>query len=313
MILDFILFAAGLLLLYYGAESLVSGSSRLALSFGVRPLIIGMTIVAFATSMPEMTVTLMASLKGSSDIAAGNVIGSNIANIGLILGVAAVLVPMSIAKSVLYRELPFMLAVSVLVYLLASDGQLSFLDGLILFALLLAFLGYCLALARHSYLNSQADDANVTVEKQRRGSDWLLIVVGIVGLCVGAEMMVRSAVSMARVFGISELVIAMSVVALGTSLPELAASTVSAWKGEMDLSIGNVIGSNIFNLLFVLGVSPMIRPIGVDSSLLSTQIPVMLAFSLGLIVLVVRRQRLSRRSGAILLAGYLAFILSLFV
>ena len=313
MVLDFILFTAGLLLLYYGAESLVSGSSRLALSFGVRPLIIGMTIVAFATSMPEMTVTLMASLKGSSDIAAGNVIGSNIANIGLILGVAAVLVPMSIAKSVLYRELPFMLAVSVLVYLLASDGQLSFLDGLVLFALLLAFLGYCLALARHSYLNSQSDEANVSVEKQRRGSDWVLIVVGIIGLCIGAEMMVRSAVSMARVFGISELVIAMSVVALGTSLPELAASTVSAWKGEMDLSIGNVIGSNIFNLLFVLGVSPMIRPIGVDSSLLSTQIPVMLAFSLGLIVLVVRRQRLSRRSGAILLAGYLAFILSLFV
>ena len=312
MALDLILFIAGLLLLYYGAESLVSGSSRLALSFGVRPLIIGMTIVAFATSMPEMTVTLMASLKGSSDIAAGNVIGSNIANIGLILGVAAVLVPMGIAKSVLYRELPYMLAVSVVVYLLASDGQLSFLDGLILFSLLLVFLGYCLTVARRSYLSSQSDNEDVEKEKKRRGSDWILIVVGIVGLCVGAEMMVRSAVSMARTFGISELVIAMSVVALGTSLPELAASTVSAWKGEMDLSIGNVIGSNIFNLLFVLGVSPMIRPIAIDSSLLTVQIPVMLIFSFGLIIFVVRRKRLSRRSGALLLGGYVTFILSLF-
>jgi cation:H+ antiporter len=313
MALDLILFSAGLLLLYYGAESLVSGSSRLALSFGIRPLIIGMTIVAFATSMPEMTVTLMASLKGSSDIAAGNIVGSNIANIGLILGIAAILVPMSIAKSVLYRELPYMLAVSVVVYLLAADGQLSFLDGMILFALLLVFLGYCLSLARKSYLNSQTDTTDISLEKKRRGSDWILIVLGIIGLCIGAEMMVRSAVSMARTFGISELVIAMSVVALGTSLPELAASTVSAWKGEMDLSIGNVIGSNIFNLLFVLGVAPMIRPIAVDSSLLTTQIPVMLAFSLGLIVLVIRRKRLSRRSGVLLLGGYLVFILTLFL
>jgi cation:H+ antiporter len=313
MALDLILFIAGLLLLYYGAEYLVTGSSRLALSFGVRPLIVGMTIVAFATSMPEMTVTLMASLKGSSDIAAGNIVGSNIANIGLILGVAALLAPMTIAKTTLSRELPYMLFVSVVVYFLAADGQLSFLDGVILFSLLLAFLGYCLTLARKSYLISQSETTDISQEKLRRKTDWFLIIFGIIGLCVGAEMMVRSAVSMARTIGISELVIAMSVVALGTSLPELAASTVSAWKGEMDLSIGNVIGSNIFNLLFVLGIAPMIRPIGIDASLLSVQIPVMLAFSVGLIILVVRRRQLSRRSGALLLCGYLFFILTLFL
>lgn len=205
-----------------------------------------------------------------------------------------------------------MLAVSVVVFLLALDGQLSFLDGLILFSLLLVFLGYCLMLARRGYLNSLPDDEAVNQEKLRRKTDWFLIIVGIAGLCLGAELMVRSAVSMARTFGISELVIAISVVALGTSLPELAASTVSAWKGEMDLSVGNVIGSNIFNLLFVLGICPMIRPINIDTSLLSLQLPVMLGFSLGLIALVVRRKRLSRRSGALLLTGYLIFVLSLF-
>lgn len=312
MALDVIIFFAGLLLLYYGAEYLVTGSSRLALSFGIRPLIIGMTIVAFATSMPEMTVSLMASLKGSSDIAAGNVVGSNIANIGLILGVTAVLVPINVAKSVLRRELPFMLAVSFVVYLLAADGQLSFLDGMILFTLLLLFLGYCLKIARKSYINNQPASDDVTQEVKRRKSDLILIVIGIVGLCLGAELMVRSAVSMARTIGVSELVIAMSVVALGTSLPELAASTVSAWKGEIELSVGNIIGSNIFNLLFVLGVCPMIRPISIDSTLLTTQIPVMLAFSIGLIVFA-RRQRLSRRSGAVLLSGYVVFILTLFL
>ncbi len=312
MTLDVIMFFSGLLLLYYGAEYLVTGSSRLALSFGIRPLIIGMTIIAFATSMPEMTVSLMASLKGSSDIAAGNVVGSNIANIGLILGVTAVLVPMAVAKSVLRRELPFMLAVSFLVYLLAADGQLSFLDGMILFILLLSFLAYCLKLARTSFINSRPDDDDVSHEKKRRNSDWLLIIAGIVGLCIGAELMVRSAVSIALSIGVSELVIAMSVVALGTSLPELAASTVSALRGELELSVGNIIGSNIFNLLFVLGVCPMIRPISIDSSLLATQIPVMLAFSIALIFFV-RRQRLSRRSGAVLLSAYLIFILSLFL
>lgn len=312
MTLDVIIFFAGLMLLYYGAEYLVTGSSRLALSFGVSPLIVGMTIVAFATSMPEMTVSLMASLKGSSDIAAGNVVGSNIANIGLILGVAALLVPMTVAKSVLRRELPFMLAVSVVFYFLATDGQLSFFDGMILLTLLLLFLGYCLKIARNSYINSQPDSHVVNHEVARRKSDWVLIVLGIIGLCIGAELMVRSAVSIARTIGVSELVIAMSVVALGTSLPELAASTVSAWKGEMELSVGNVIGSNIFNLLFVLGVCPMIRPISIAPELLSIQIPVMLTFSIALIVFALRG-KLNRLSGAVLLIGYAVFILTLFL
>ena len=168
MTLDVIIFFAGLLLLYYGAEYLVNGSSRLALSFGVSPLIVGMTIVAFATSMPEMTVSLMASLKGSSDIAAGNVVGSNIANIGLILGVAALLVPMAVAKSTLRRELPFMLGVSFLVYLLAAEGVLTLLDGVILFALLLFFLAYCMKIARRNYIDNKADSAVVSQEKSFR-------------------------------------------------------------------------------------------------------------------------------------------------
>ncbi len=311
MFLDFLLFFAGLMLLYYGAEYLVSGSSRLALSFGIRPLIIGMTIVAFATSMPEMMVSLFAAFKGSADIAAGNVVGSNIANIGLILGVAALLSPIVVASKTLKREFPFMLGASMLLYVVILDLQLGFVDGLLHFVLLLCFLGYCFKTAR-STNTGQPAEAVVREERKHRGRDVVFILVGIVGLAVGAELMVRSAVSIARSFGISELVIGVSIVALGTSLPELAASLMSAWKGEMDISIGNVIGSNIFNILFVLGICPMIRPLEIEPSILTYQMPIMLAFSFGLVFLVYRNSGLGRLQGGILLSAYLIFIVSLF-
>jgi len=313
MTLAIALFFVGLLFLYYGAEFLVNGSSRLALSFGVRPLIIGMTIVAFATSMPELMVSLLAAIRGSSDIAAGNIIGSNIANIGLILGTAALLAPIVVVRSTLTREIPFMIGASVLLYLFALDGTISFGNGLVLFCLLLAFLGYCLRYAREGGADRPLSDAEVAAEKAQRSKDVLFIALGIVGLGVGAELLVRSAVTIALAFGVSELVVGISVVAIGTSLPELAASLVSAWKGEMDLSVGNVIGSNIFNILFVLGICPMLRPLAIDPAVLRFQLPVMLLFSIMLLLLVRHRLSLDRLKGAGLLAAYLLFMVTLFI
>lgn len=313
MLFTVLVFFAGLAILYYGAEFLVGGSSRLAFSYGVRPLIVGMTVIAFATSMPELMVSLLAAVKGSSDIAAGNIIGSNIANIGLILGVAALLLPMVVARATLTREIPFMIGASLLLYVFCLDGVLGFVNGLILFALLVVFLAYCIKTARIRVPYEIEAERPAGESEPRRRRDLLHITLGMVGLGVGAELMVRSAVTIATALGISELVIGMTVVALGTSLPELAASVVSAWKGEMDLSVGNVIGSNIFNILFVLGVCPMIRPLSVDPSVLRFELPVMLAFSAVLIPLLWRGRKLDRPRGALLLVAYLIFIGVLFV
>jgi len=312
MFLTVLLFLAGLFLLYYGAESLVSGSSRLAFSYGIRPLVVGMTVVAFATSTPELLVSLLAAIRGSADIAAGNIVGSNIANIGLILGAAALLQPLGVGRATQTREIPIMIGASALFYLMILDGVIGFANGLVLFLLLLAFLVYCLRTGRAAAEPAGTEPA-VAADRRERLRDLVLILLGIVGLMIGAELMVRSAVTIARYFGVSELVIGMSIVALGTSLPELAASLMSAWKGEMDLSIGNVIGSNIFNLLFVLGICPMLRPLAVDPSILVFEVPIMLAFSILLIPLIGRSRRLGRPQGGLLLAGYLAFILALFL
>jgi cation:H+ antiporter len=316
MILGTILVLAGLLLLYYGAEYLVTGSSRLALSFGVRPLVVGLTVVAFATSMPEFMVSLFATIRGASSMAAGNIIGSNIANIGLILGVAALITPVVVARSTLVRELPMMVIASLALYGMALDGEIAFMNGLILFLSLLAFLIYCLMTARNPSLPYDLEIDKVLNEMSvKRGQNIALVLIGMAGLGLGAELMVRGAVLVATLLGVSELIIGLSIVALGTSLPELAASVMSAWKGEMDISVGNVIGSNIFNVLFVLGICPMIRPVMLEPRALTLDFPIMLAFCallIGLLTLVSPRLQLDRKRGLLLLGAYLIFIAGLF-
>jgi cation:H+ antiporter len=316
MILGTILVLAGLLLLYYGAEYLVTGSSRLALSFGVRPLVVGLTVVAFATSMPEFMVSLFATIRGASSMAAGNIIGSNIANIGLILGVAALITPVVVARSTLVRELPMMVIASLALYGMALDGEIAFMNGLILFLSLLAFLIYCLMTARNPSLPYDLEIDKVLNEMSvKRGQNIALVLIGMAGLGLGAELMVRGAVMVATLLGVSELIIGLSIVALGTSLPELAASVMSAWKGEMDISVGNVIGSNIFNVLFVLGICPMIRPVMLEPRALTLDFPIMLAFCallIGLLTLVSPRLQLDRKRGLLLLGAYLIFIAGLF-
>ena len=317
MLLGSILVLAGLLLLYYGAEYLVTGSSHLALSFGVRPLIVGLTVVAFATSMPELMVSLFAAYRGSSSMAAGNIIGSNIANIGLILGVAALITPVLVARSTLVREVPIMVAASLGLYLVALDGELAFGNGLVLFFCLLIFLVYCLVNARQPSLPQDGDvEKAISEASGQRGRNVVLVLIGMAGLGLGAELMVRGAVMVATLLGVSELVIGLSIVALGTSLPELAASVMSAWKGEMDISVGNVIGSNIFNVLFVLGICPMIQTITIEPRVIIIDFPVMLAFCgllIGLLTMMPPRLVLDRKRGAILLGAYLFFVGSLFL
>ena len=317
MLLGTILTFAGLLLLYYGAEYLVTGSSRLALSFGIRPLIIGLTVVAFATSMPELMVSLMAAVKGSASMATGNIIGSNIANVGLILGAAALVSPLVVARTTLRREIPMMVAASLVAYLMAWDGDLGFVNGLLLFLSLLAFLLYCIKTARRPVgLDATgAIEEVVAEETSHRGRSLILVLLGIVGLGVGAELMVRGAVMIATLLGVSELVIGLTVVALGTSLPELAASMMSASKGQMDMSVGNVIGSNIFNVLFVLGLCPMIRPLQIEPRILRIDFPVMLLFFFFLILLLSLAQprlTLGRWRGLLLLSGYGIFTIAQF-
>lgn len=304
-------FVLGLSILYVGAETMVNSSSRLAASYGIRPLIIGMTVVAFGTSMPEMMVSLLASFRGSADMAAGNIVGSNIANIGLILGCTALIAPLIVPRTLLKREVPFLVGASLLLLFLARDGQLGFIDGALLFSLLLLFLGYCLRTSRRQ--EGATGHGAAMMASRSRLRDFILVVAGIAGLALGAEIMVRSAVVLARALGISELIIGISVVALGTSLPELAASGLSALKGHAEISIGNVLGSNIFNILFVLGVCPMIRPLAFDPALMRFQLPVMLGFTLVLIPLMAHRYIIGRTKGLLLLGGYLVFIGGLFL
>ncbi|OQY18043.1 MAG: hypothetical protein B6I36_07865, partial [Desulfobacteraceae bacterium 4572_35.1] len=307
-----VVFFVGLTLLYFGAEYLVEGSSRLALSYGVRPLIIGMTIVSFATSMPELMVSLLAIGQGSSAIAVGNIVGSNIANIGLILGLSALVIPLQVSRGLLRRELPFMVFATIVLFIMCIDGTLGKVDALILLTFLLLFVAYCIRFARVKTGTEQILEQEVVKEAPRRGQDGLYIFGGIIGLGVGANWMVNSAVDIARSVGLSELFIGITIVALGTSLPELAASLMSAAKGEMDISIGNVIGSNIFNIFFVLGLCPLFQPINVDPAILRFELPAVLLFSVVLIPFCWHRLLISRVKGGMLFVAYLAFLVLLF-
>jgi cation:H+ antiporter len=311
MLIAVIMFCAGLLLLYFGAEYLVNGSSSLALSFGIRPLIIGMTVVAFGTSMPELLVSLMAVGQNSSDIAVGNVIGSNIANIALILGVSALLIPLSVQRSILRRELPFMLFATAVLWMLCLDQVISRVDAGILLVMMASFLYYCLKTARLGGSNQPLPQEVVARQKSSRRRNLIYIVIGVAGLGFGANWMVESAVFMARNFGLSELFIGTTIVALGTSLPELAASVASVLKGEMDIGIGNVVGSNIFNILFVLGITPLFSPIAIEPSLLHFEFPVLMCVSALMVPMCWHKYKLGRVKGGFLLGGYVLFILAL--
>ncbi|MCH8302167.1 MAG: calcium/sodium antiporter [Proteobacteria bacterium] len=302
----------GLLLLVWGADRFVHGAAATARNLGIPPLLIGLTIVAVATSAPEILVSIVASLRGEPDLAIGNAIGSNIANIGMVLGVVAILRPIELKSATLWREMPALLAVTLLTVALFLDSFLSRVDGLVLLTGLIIVMFW---LTRLGFRSSSSDplqaefDAEIPRHMSMRVAIfWLL--VGIATLLVGAQLMVDGAIDIAKALGVSEVVIGVTLVALATSLPELAVSAVSAFRGEYGLAIGNIVGSNIFNLLAVIGIAAVIQPAVLPPSVLSLHIFVMVAFTLVLFAMTYEydgRGLITRLEGFALLGAYLAY------
>ncbi|HVS32558.1 MAG TPA: calcium/sodium antiporter [Thermoanaerobaculia bacterium] len=306
-------FAAGLVLLYYGAEWLVRGSARIARALGITPLVIGLTVVAFGTSAPELVVSVLASMRGESNVALGNVVGSNILNIALILGLSAVIHPLLVQSSLVARELPVMIGATLAIAVVGWNGSVSRVEGVVFLACFVLYLWFVVALARRAPQSAQIeyDEYEVALKLEPAGEsrqwDYLLVAGGLAALVVGAHLLVTAAVAFARMLGISDLVIALTVVAVGTSLPELATSAIAAMRGEADIAVGNIVGSNIFNVLLILGAAAAVNPLAVDPGLLRFEIPVCIAVSAILLPFALTRLTIERWEGAVLLAAYVAF------
>lgn len=306
----------GLLGLFFGGNYLVQGSSRLASSFGVSPLVIGLTIVAFGTSAPELIVSVTAALQDYEGVSLGNIVGSNIANIGLILGLTGLIVPIGIDSRIIKREIPIMIGVSVVVYVFALNNKFEQLEGILMLVGIVVFNVMIYMLDGDEVLEPEFEEFEeseglIDTDRAHRLRNFGLVLLGIAILVAGAQFTVSGATVVATKLGVSELVIGFTIVAFGTSLPELATSFIAATQGEADIAIGNIIGSNIANLLLILGATVTINPMGIDDHLLRFEFPAMLLFAL-LMVPFAWDRRLGRRDAAIFLAGYLAFVILLF-
>lgn len=304
-ILQLFILIFGFLLLVKGADFFVDGSSKIAEKFGIPELIIGLTIVAMGTSAPETAVSIAAALKGTADISIGNVVGSNILNILIILGLSATIRTIKVGKTTIKYEIPFMIAISALLLLLGLDGTIDFKDGIILWLLFIAYLTYLIIMAKKDKQKK---------EKKSKVILWQAILTTLVGLAliiVGSDISVDAASKIARYAGLSERFIGLTIVALGTSLPELVTSVTAAFKGNNDIAIGNIVGSNIFNILFVIGTSSLILPITFASTFKIDSL-VMIGAALLLFICSLRKQKLDRFSGILMLLSYaLYFILVL--
>jgi len=308
------LLLAGLLFLVLGAEALVRGASRLATRLGIPPLVIGLTIVAYGTSSPEMAVSIQSSLAKQADIAIGNVVGSNVFNVLFILGLSALVAPLHVAQQLIRLEVPIMIGVSLLALLFSLDGVVQPSDGVVLLVGAIVYTAFQVYQARREKdPEVQAEYAQFGGTRQMSLVQWIthlgLIAVGLVLLVLGSGWLVESAVAIARSVGISELVIGLTIVAMGTSLPELATSVVASLRGERDIAVGNVVGSNIFNILAVLGISAAISPTGVrvSQALLNFDIPVMIAVAIACLPIFVTGNLISRWEGLLFLVYYVAY------
>lgn len=310
-------FVAGIILLLGGAHLLVSSSSTLAVRFGIPTIFIGVTIVAFATSAPEIAVSLDAVLEDRAGLALGNVLGSNIANILLILGLSAVIAPIKVTKRVVWLDIPIMILASVALYVLALDQKLQPLDGVIMLVLFAGFMIFQIQQARKDKNNSvKARDENQEAEGEANPYlQGVLLLLGLALLALGAHWLVESAITIARIWGLSELIIGLTIVAIGTSLPELATSVLAAGQNESDLSVGNVIGSNIFNILLVLGISAFFSSDGlpISSAALSLDLPFMVAVSIACLPIFFTGHIIARWEGFVFLGYYAAYLLYLFL
>ncbi|AFL72176.1 calcium/sodium antiporter [Thiocystis violascens] len=320
MILFF--FLLGLAVLILGAELLVRGASRLAVSFGISPLVVGLTVVAFGTSSPELAVSVQSTWSGQADIALGNVIGSNIFNILFIVGLSALITPLIVNRQLVRQEVPLMIGVSLLTWGLAWDGALSFLDGALLSGLLAV---YCVFLIRQSRRAQSFDLANANASPLDLPDDstwdrhWAvqlgLIAAGLILLVLGSRWLVEGAIAFATWMGVSELVIGLTIVAAGTSLPEVATSVLAALRGQRDIAVGNAVGSNIFNLLCVLGISALVAPtaLPVSTGMLSFDLPIMIAVAVACLPIFFTGYVIARWEGLLFLAYYVAYTAWLFL
>jgi len=346
MAVSVLLFLIGTGVLYLGAEAMVKGAATLALRYGLRPLVVGLTVVALGTSMPEFIINFLSVLSKEDALALGNIIGSNICNIALILGASSVVLPLSVDRAMLRKEYPMMLGAMLAFYLLSLDGTISQVDGLLLVVGLVSFLLFVVIDASSYSLLSDAPEpesingdgseeiaAKVSDDSGGESGDGsdspalegieeveasdlqspvrtqvAYLTGGMVGLAGGAHLMVDRAVVIAEYLGVSEVVIGLTIVALGTSLPELAASVVSAVRGESELSMGNALGSNLLNVLFVVGVVSMMRPLDVSDTSLDVHLPVMLGFAVLLFPLAWTGYRITRLEGSLMLAGFLSYM-----
>jgi cation:H+ antiporter len=311
MWIEIVAILAGLVLLVVTADRFVAGAAALAQNLGVSTLVIGLTIVGFGTSAPEILVSGMAAFSGNAGLAIGNAIGSNIANIGLILGVTALIVPLTIASKTLQREYPIVVGVTMLSFLLMIDGELGFYDGLILLLLLFVVLFYLWKVASRGADEILAAEIEAEMPDEMSTSKAIMwLILGLTGLLIASKLLVWGAVGIAEALGVSDLVIGLTIVALGTSLPELAASIASALKNEPDLAIGNVLGSNLYNLMAVLSIPGLVAPGPVAAEVLTRDMPVMLALTLaiaGIAYSLKGTHRISRVGGVLLLFAYFSY------
>lgn len=307
------IFIAGLVTLVIGAEFLVRGASRLALSLGISPLVVGLTVVAFGTSAPEMAVSIGAALEGRTDMAIGNVVGSNIFNVLFILGLSALITPLIVNAQIIKQEVPIMIGASVLLLALGLDGNISFLDATMLFGILIVYTVFLIVQSRRESKEIQDEFEAELQPKSQWDAHWSvqigLIAAGLVFLVLGSNWLVEAASSFAKAMGVSDLVIALTIVAAGTSMPELATSIMAAVRKERDIAVGNVIGSCTFNILGCVGLSGMAASNGLDmpAALMAFDIWVMLAVALACLPIFITGREIARWEGAVFLGYYVAY------
>lgn len=305
-IVELLLIAGGVALLYAGAEALVAGASDLALAVGLKASTVGVTVVAFATTAPELFVSLLGAVTVSTDIGLGAIVGSNIANIGLVLGISALIRPLDISDTVFRRDVPFMIVAVLLLVGLGWDGTIGLVDGVVLLASLVVFTAIVLRNVRQN--QSAISDAERDEMPDVEARDIAAVVGGIVALVLGSRWLIDGSESLLSAAGFSDIFIGLTVLALGTSLPELAASVVAAVRGEAEFSIGNVVGSNIYNILAVIGIVAVVTPIGVSPAVRGFEFPALLVFTVGIVGLMAYGERITRVDGAVLTVGYGVFL-----
>lgn len=307
---DLAVLISGIVVLYFGAVWLVRGASRLASSLGVSPIVIGLTVVSLGTSAPELVVCLVAALQGNPGLAIGNVMGSNLANIGLILGLTSLVHPLEVKHRVVWREMPVMLLITFAIYPIAFDRVLSRMDGFMLLLVLLAYLVWVFRSGHPDEIKSSHGPRDSMATSEEAASllnlkDIGHVVLGSAFLVLGGYCIVKGAVEVASALGISEVIIGLTVVAIGTSLPELATSLVAAMRQEVDIAVGNIIGSNIFNLTAIFGTTAIVRPIMIPETVLSRELAGVVFMSLLLLPILRNGWQIKRWEGALLLTAYI--------